>query len=131
MFLTKECDYAIRIVRELADMEKKSVKTICDREQVPRPFAYKILKRLENAGLVSASRGTAGGYTLVKSPDNVTLLEIVKAVDSRLFLNECLLPGYSCPHNSNGNYCGVHKEFSRVQKLLIYALNEKSITDII
>ena len=131
MFLTKECDYAIRIVRELADMEMKPVKMICERELIPRPFAYKILKRLADAGIVSAHRGASGGYRLVQGPDSLTLYQIVSAVDSRLFLYECLQPGYSCPHNSNGKFCGVHRELLCVQKLLVDALSDKNINNII
>ena len=131
MFLTKECDYAIRIVRELADMEIKPVQTICSREQVPRPFAYKILKRLENGGITGSIRGASGGYYLAKSPDNLSLYDVVNAVDNRLFINECLREGYCCPHNTDGNLCGVHMEFTRIQELLINALKENSIKNII
>ena len=131
MFLTKECDYAIRVVRGLASLETKSVRTICDREHIPLPFAYKILKKLEHAGIVRAHRGNAGGYQLIKAPDDVTLINIVQAVDEHLFLNECLREGHVCPHNSNGNSCGVHQEFARIQRILINALSEKTIKELI
>jgi Rrf2 family protein len=127
MFLTKECDYAIRVVRVLADMEKKSAKTIGVRGHIPHPFAYKILKKLERAGLVHSHRGALGGYQLAKKPDTITLLEIIKIVDENLFLNECLQPEHTCPHNSAENYCSVHKEFERIQGILINALQEKTI----
>lgn len=131
MFLTKECDYAIRVVRCLADMEIKSVGTICEREYVPRPFAYKILKKLERSGIVTAYRGNAGGYQLAKSPKQITILDVIRAVDERLFVNECLNAEYVCPHNNNGKGCGVHREFCRVQDVLMKVLEQKSIQELL
>jgi len=127
MLLTKECDYAIRVVRSLADLEKKSVKTICEHEQIPQFFAYKILKKLEHAGIVHSHRGTYGGYQLAKKLDDITLYKIVSVIEENWFLNECLQPGYTCPQNTNGNNCGVHQELERIQGLLVNALKEKSL----
>ena len=127
MFLTKECDYAIRVVRSLEDSDKKTVRMISEYERIPYSFAYKILKKLERAGIVRAHRGALGGYRLVKKTDDITLYQIVSVIEENLFLNECLQPGNVCPHNSNGNYCGVHKELERIQGILIDALKEKTI----
>jgi len=131
MFLTRECDYAIRIVRELADMQVKSVGVICDHEQIPRPFTYKILKKLEKARLVNSFRGASGGYLLSKEPDMITLFDIAIAIDSHLFINECLLPDYKCPRNTDGNPCGVHLELGRLQNILTDALCEKTIAELV
>ena len=131
MFLNKECDYAIRVVRTLADLEKKSVKEICDHEHIPTPFAYKILKKLERAGLVSSHRGSHGGYRLAKQPDHITLHEIIKAVDESVYLHECMKSDHKCPNHSSGNPCGVHQEFERIQGLIESALKEKTIDKVI
>ncbi|MCL2768146.1 MAG: Rrf2 family transcriptional regulator [Synergistaceae bacterium] len=131
MFLTKECDYAIRVVRGLSYLEIKSVRMVCEHEQVPPTFAYKILKKLEHAGIVDSYRGAVGGYQLAKTLDSITLFDIVKAVDERLFLNECLQEGYICPLNIDGNFCGVHRELTRIQSLLIEALEENTMAKLI
>jgi Rrf2 family protein len=131
MFLTNECDYALRIVRGLADMELRSVSNLCAKEKVPQPFAYKVLKKMERAGIVSSRRGPTGGYKLAKSTDNLTILDIVKAVDDHLFLNECLKPGIICVHHSNGSFCGFHKELIRCQEQLVKTMSEKSIKEIL
>ena len=131
MFLTRECDYAIRTVRDLADMQMKPVGDICRREQIPRPFAYKILKKLEQAGIVNSFRGASGGYMLAKEPAELTLYDIVMAMDERFFLNECLLPSYNCPRNTEGHPCGVHGEMDRLQKALMEALSEKNMTELV
>ncbi|MCL1805058.1 MAG: Rrf2 family transcriptional regulator [Clostridiales bacterium] len=131
MFLTKECDYAMRIVRALADMEMKSVKSVCIVEHIPHPFAYKILKKLEHAGIVRSLRGSAGGYQLVKTTDHINLLDIVSAVDDHLLLNECLQPGYVCENNTHGKLCNVHIELNRLQELIENALSEKPMSELL
>ena len=131
MFLTKECDYAIRVIRALADLDKKPVKTICDLEYIPRPFAYKILKKLEYAGIVLSSRGVTGGYRLMKTPGTLTIYDIVSAVADELLVNECLLDDYNCQRNSNGSLCGVHNEMSRIQEIIILALKEKNVAEVV
>ena len=52
MFITRECDYAVRVLRALAGETRLSVNEICDREAITAPFAYKILKKLQKAGIV-------------------------------------------------------------------------------
>ena len=127
MLLTKECDYAIRIVRALADLEKKSVQDIFYVEHVPVQFAYKILKKLELSGLVCSHRGAQGGYELVKAPALITLYDVVAAVEPRLFIHECLKPEHMCSRNTGENHCKVHTEFDRLQEIVISALKEKTI----
>ena len=131
MFLTKECDYAIRIVRSLSGMGVKSVKTICEGENLPLPFAYKILKKLEKARIVRSYRGAAGGYQLRREPSAIDLLEIVSAVDKDLFLNECLKEGFECKNNQAGKPCKVHIELDRIQEMLIGALQEKNMMELV
>ena len=131
MFLTKECDYAIRIVRSLAGREMRSVRSICQAENMPHPFAYKILKKLEHAQIVKSFRGSTGGYQLVKDPELLTMLEIVSAVDDHLYLNECLQEGYICDNNRNGTACCVHIELDRIQSMLLGALSEKPMIQLV
>ena len=131
MFITKECDYAIRVVRGLADGEIKAVKNVCEEEHIPHSFAYKILKKLEREGIVMSFRGNTGGYQLVKGLEELTLFEVVQAVDKRLFINECLEDGYVCSRNGACDRCMVHREFLRIQGILNEALQEKTIQEIV
>ena len=129
MFLTKECDYAVRVVRCLSSGERKPVKSVCEKEHIPLPFAYKILKKLENAKIVQSYRGSTGGYQLNKDPSTITLLQIVTAVDDSLLLNECLQGDYACENDLEGSPCMVHRELIRVQDILLLALKEKTMEE--
>jgi Rrf2 family protein len=132
IFLTKECDYGLRIIRTLADGRKQSVKEICDTEHVPDQYAYKILKKLERAGFVQSLRGRDGGYRLIKSLDAVSIYDVVSAIDENLFLFECLREGNTCPHKAGQNQtCAIHCEFERIQKILIDEMRRETMNNIL
>jgi len=131
MLLTRECDYALRIIRELADLELHTVTAICNVESVPGKFAYKILKKLERASLVKSFRGKTGGYRLIKPPGDITLYEVVLVIDGDIFLNTCLKDGESCSNRTSEKECLFHEEFRRMQEQLIRALSEKTVGEIL
>jgi len=131
MFLTKECDYGIRIIRALADGEKRIVEVISENEHIPDQFAYKILKKLEYAGLVQSLRGRDGGYRLSKPLHAINLYEIASAVNDSLFLFKCLRKGETCSRNSEDQPCSVHLEFERIQEILVSEMRRKSISELL
>ena len=81
MLFTKECDYAIRIMRALSDGELVSVSNICAAEQLPSAMTYKITRKLEKQGLLKSCRGTNGGYCLNRTLSEISLYDICAAVD--------------------------------------------------
>jgi Rrf2 family protein len=131
MFLTNEADYAVRVVRELSRGVRETVQTICKREMIPTQYAYKILKKMEKAGLVKGWRGANGGYSLAKDCSAITLLDVFSAVDGEPVLTDCLGHGASCPLNSGKRQCSVHRELRRLQKMLEAGLREKSLAEIL
>ena len=132
MFLTKECDYGIRITRALADNKQKAVPIICEMENIPQQYAYKILKKMERAGIVQSKRGPDGGYRLVKTPNSFTMYDIVSAIDEKLFLSECLKSrGQLCPRNTPEAPCAVHRELHHIQDMLIREMLSKSMEEIL
>ena len=85
MLITRRSDYAMRICRVLRDGKVHNVREICEKEDIPKAFAYKILRELEMADLVKSERGNQGGYYLEKSLDE--LEKIVEKLES----GECTL----------------------------------------
>lgn len=131
MFITRECDYAIRVVRALSSFERRTVKDICDEEHIPLQYAYKILKKLEKSKIVKGHRGTKGGYELAKDPAQLYLYDILAAIEAEFFLNECLNPEFECPNNLPGHQCSVHLELHRLQESLASGLKEHSLAEIL
>lgn len=77
-------DYASRALLSLAMRAAEgptSVRDIAERTGLPQPYLEQILLALKGAGLVKSKRGVGGGYTLARGPDEITLAQIVSAVD--------------------------------------------------
>ena len=77
-------DYASRALLSLAlreEVSPTSVRDIAERTGLPQPYLEQILLALKGAGLVRSKRGVGGGYVLARSPDQITLSQIVAAVD--------------------------------------------------
>jgi Rrf2 family protein len=78
-------DYACRALLSLAlhgaTTTPTSVRDIADRTGLPQPYLEQILLALKGAGLVRSKRGVGGGYVLARDPDEITLAQVVSAVD--------------------------------------------------
>ena len=131
MFITRESDYAMRVVRALIGETRLSVSDICEREAITAPFAYKILKKLQNAGIVKGYRGVHGGYALKKDPAELTLYDINTAIDSDMSIIECLNGRCECTRNGqDGIPCYAHDELKDIQNELWAMLRRKSMEDL-
>jgi len=132
MFITKECDYAVRVVRALGGGEKLSVPEICRQENITVPFAYKILKKLQEAGIVKGHRGVQGGYTIKIPASELTLLKVYNAIDPNMFVIDCLNPEKQCERNGpNDGPCLVHRELAEIQQEFLALLERKSLAQIL
>lgn len=131
MLITRESDYAVRIIRALKDKELLTIQDICELELVPKQFAYKILKKLEKAGLVLIRRGAGGGCLLGKPLEEITLYDIIAAVDEEFSVIHCLRSGAVCDYRSHAGACSIHGELSRVQAVLEEELSRHSMADLL
>ena len=119
MLITRECDYAVRVIRALSGAERLTVGEICEREEITAPFAYKILKKLQKAKLVRGYRGVHGGYSMNRTPGEITLFDIYTAIDPETYDHRT----YGSPvsleasgDNRDKTPCLVHRELVEIQK---------------
>jgi Rrf2 family protein len=85
--VSAKTDYAIRAVLELAAAgDERPVKgeRIATAQQIPLRFLENILMQLRHAGLVESRRGADGGYRLARAPEEITLAEVIRAIDGPL-----------------------------------------------
>src|SRR3954447_13298224 len=84
--VTAKADYAVRAVLELATVDEGLVKgeRIAQAQGIPLKFLENILIDLRHAGIVHAQRGAEGGYRLARQPADVTLGEVIRAVEGPL-----------------------------------------------
>ncbi len=128
MLITRRSDYAMRIFRVLRDGKVHNVREICQREEIPRAFAYKILRELEMADLVKSERGNRGGYYLSRPLEELTLYDVVNVTEGDLAILHCMKE--DCERNSDDMPCKVHQEIERIQSILIDELKKKTIAEI-
>jgi len=91
MYMTKEADYAVRIVSCVASAGRRvDAKYISDRTSVTLRFALKILRKLVESGVIKSFKGKNGGYELAKEPGRITLGEVIRTVDGPFVLSRCV-----------------------------------------
>lgn len=129
MKITKETDYAIRSIRAIATDSKHivSAKSIAEKEYIPVNFLFKILKTLNKAGYIKIHRGCDGGYELIKSPDEITIKDMIDLFEGGVHLNACTMTADICPNKPS---CAMHKEFLRIDKLLEEEFSKHSLLSI-
>jgi Rrf2 family iron-sulfur cluster assembly transcriptional regulator len=96
-------DYAARALLSLAlhgEAAPTSVRDIAERTGLPQPYLEQILLALKGAGLVRSKRGVGGGYVLARPPADITLGEVVSAVDGPIVVGDFGQPheGGACDH---------------------------------
>lgn len=131
MMITRESDYGIRIIRALKDGGLMTIQQICDRECIPKQFAYKILKKLDHAGLVQIRRGSGGGCMLGRNLGDITLYDVIRATDEEFFLTHCLQSGFNCEYLTRSSNCTIHRELSRVQGILEQELKIHTMAELL
>lgn len=104
MQITRQADYAVRAVLHLArvgNKERSATSTIAKEQNIPPSFLAKIISQLSIAGLLHTSRGARGGVTLAREPGDITLLEVVEAIDGPIQLNECVGNDGACTFDTD------------------------------
>jgi len=115
MELTRKGEYAIRGIVYLASRPGDKVcllSEIAAAVAVPQTFLAKIFQQFSKIGLVRSYRGTGGGFVLGRTPDKITLLEVVEAVEGPIVPNRCVTGEGECGRSSS---CNVHPVWLDVQ----------------
>lgn len=120
MKITKEADYALRVVHYLSTFEfgeKKEAKLIAESEGIPLRFLLKLLRKLNSAGITISYRGVNGGYALNRIPKEISFRDVIEAIDGPIYVNKCMEDAVHCNVNRVGR-CAVHTALGDVQKNL-------------
>lgn len=119
MQITRQADYAVRAVLYLAQLgpnARASTALIAREQLIPTTFLAKIVSQLAAAGMVRATRGARGGVSLARSPEEISLLEIVEAIDGPVMLNDCVTEPHQCPMSDD---CAVRSVWCDAQAKLV------------
>jgi Rrf2 family protein len=122
MQITKQADYAIRAVLYLAQLgpnQRAATSVVAQEKRIPPSFLAKIISQLSIAGLLHTSRGARGGVTLARDPRDISLLDVVEAIDGPILLNECVSEGSTCKFLDE---CPLHPIWQEAQAQLVERL---------
>ena len=124
MHIDLESDYAVRIVRCLAlAADRLDAQTIADSTCVSLRFTLKIMRKLVAAEIVRSYKGARGGYVLAKEPKEITLRQVIEAVEGPYRFSRCVDGEYDC-NCSTVNACPFHSVFDEVTQLVVKKLDE-------
>ena len=115
LLVTREMDYALRILRALHQQGQMSAAAVAERGHMQKAITLKLLKQLHAAGIVDSRRGPNGGYLLARPCSRLNLYDLFSALGETIYINRCQQPDYHCENPGN---CGLCREFTRVQAVL-------------
>jgi Rrf2 family transcriptional regulator, iron-sulfur cluster assembly transcription factor len=130
MLFSKPWTYAIRALLYLAEHRKEGPilsSQIADAENIPASYLVKILGTLNGTRIISSTRGPGGGYSLLKNPESIRLLDIVTPFESVDLFDNCIL---GLGHCSDNDQCPVHKRWKDTKLQLIQFLEETTLADV-
>ena len=131
MLLSRETDYALRILQNLLDGQRRSVGEISNSELIPQQFAYKIIRKLAKANLIDITRGVEGGCKLIADLEQVSLYDLMAATDGVCEVNNCMAPGYQCERRDKKGTCSTHIKLIAVQRRLDNELRACSLKSLL
>lgn len=129
LMFSNTAEYALRAVAALAEdwQQPHPVQRIAERTRMPIDYLSKVMQLLCKAGVVKAQRGRHGGYKLSRAPEQLSLLEVINAVDPIRRINECPLglPGHG------SNLCPLHRRLDNAIRETESAFRETTLGELL
>ncbi len=138
MFSTK-AEYGVRVMIELARRggdEPVSLAEIAQHDELPLAYLEHLVARLRKAELVSSRRGARGGYMLARPAQEITMAEVVAALEGSIAPIECISEGADgalvCARESDPEHsCPTKLLWTRVRVSIIRTLQETTLSDLV
>jgi Rrf2 family transcriptional regulator, iron-sulfur cluster assembly transcription factor len=127
VIFSRQCEYALQAVLYITSKDSNGytdIKEISAKLNIPQHFLAKILQNLSKSGLLKSQKGPSGGFALSTDPDDITLYQIVVAVDGDGFLTDCVL---GLPVCDSDNPCPVHDRWRKLREDIYKMLAAKTV----
>lgn len=128
--LSKKADYALLAVRHLAahgDRDAVSARELAEAYDIPAELLAKVLQRLVRARLLDSHQGIRGGYGLSRPPAEVSVAEVIQAVDGPLRVTACSEDDQSCEQFAK---CNIRDPLWRIKDRIVSALAATSVAEL-
>ena len=135
MIFSTKAEYGVRVMTHLAGTEAGrpvSLGSIAEAEGLPLAYLEHLVQRLRKQGLVESRRGAHGGYTLSRPAGEITMAEVVSALEGHLAPIECITPEGMCSREAKGDApCPTKLLWTRVQGSIVRTLSDMTLEDLI
>ena len=131
MQITRQADYATRAILYLARVEKDervATSQVAKEQKIPPSFLAKIISQLSIAGLLNTSRGAHGGIKLARNARDISLLEVIEAIDGPINLNMCVEGEGNCMFEEN---CPLRPVWCDAREELVTKLKNTTFAQLI
>lgn len=128
--ITRDTDYAIRALSCIAGESTSTVSVTALTEvlEIPRPFLRKILQELNKKGILRSIKGKGGGFSMGKSPSEITVYELIEIFQGPFELSEHIFKGSTCKFL---NRCELKKKLDKIQDKVSADLKNITIASLI
>jgi len=127
---SKGCEYALRALTYAAsqsDSGRFQAKDVCEKTDIPESFTRKVLQALVQAGFLQAVRGPGGGYELSRPASEITLLDVIEAVEGDDTFNHCVLGFPTC---GSRHPCPLHETWTKAKQQLLAQLERRTLQEL-
>ena len=129
--LSKKADYALIAMKHLAlrgDRASSSAREIAEQYDIPIELMAKVLQRLVRRGLLASHQGIKGGYQLARAPGQISIADVIQAVDGPVAITVCSTDDGQCDQFEK---CNVRDPLGRVRERILAALGECTIAELV
>ncbi|MCW2277672.1 RrF2 family transcriptional regulator [Heliophilum fasciatum] len=134
MKITQESDYALRVIAYLSKAEYGDIieaQRIAETQAIPLRFLLKLLRKLHHADLLKSYRGSHGGFALNRLPGEISLKDVIEAIEGPIYVNPCLGNIQFCNLVTDKTECQVHLALSQIQERFLRDLARVTFADLI
>ena len=125
MHITLEADYAVRIVDVLARQDSIiDARALSEHTGVPLRFSLKILRNLVTGGIAKSYKGAKGGYILARKPEEITLRQVIEAIEGPYQFSRCMGEEYPCTMGKETCICRFYGIFHDISLSVRNKLDE-------
>jgi len=134
--LSKKTKYAIRALIALGEQfggESMNILSIAQKEKIPKKFLEQILLEMRNAGFLYSKKGAGGGYSLLKDPKEINLVQVMRLTGGPIAQLPCVSINFyqKCEECRDEASCGIRATFMDVRDATLKILSETTISDLI
>ena len=109
------------------------INAIAESEKIPKRFLESILLELKKSGYLNSKLGKNGGYYLIRDPENITLLEIIRLFEGSIAMLRCTSEKFyqPCEHCKDENTCGIRDTFKDIRAYTFQKLEKTTLSSLL